>query len=166
MVYHHISLHIVPFIGYLLPPAFVNKVGGLPKSSQVRCINPYPPVCWFQKNRNPILGHWAGRKFICISIHLYIYIYMCVRMCININMNMNINIDININIYIHMFQAPNPHPTPHRMVMQIHVYIIIKKTNIAFIIHLYQQPHLLAVKKIWNQLGIGSLPKCPCQAIG
>ena len=69
-------------------------------------------------------------------------------------------------IYIHMFQAPNPHPTPHRMVMQIHVYIIIKKTNIAFIIHLYQQPHLLAVKKIWNQLGIGSLPKCPCQAIG
>ena len=56
-----------------------------------------------------ILGHWAGRKFICISIHLYIYIciyiYMCVRMCININMNMNI-ININISTYVPGSQPP------------------------------------------------------------
>ena len=165
MVYHHISLHIVPFIGYLLPPAFVNKVGGLPKSSQVRCINPYPPVCWFQKNRNPILGHWAGRKFICISIHLYIYIYMCVRMCININMNMNININININISTYV-PGSQPPPTPHPMVMQIHVYINIKKQILFFFIHLYQQPQLLAVKKklepTWNRFP----SQVPCQAIG
>ena len=46
-------------------------------------------------------------------------------------------------------------PTPHPMVMQIHVYINIKKQILFFFIHLYQQPQLLAVKKklepTWNR---------------
>ena len=92
-----------------------------------------------------------------LSVYLYIYIYIHVRAYVH---KYKYEYEYKYRykykyIYIHMFQAPNPHPTPHRMVMQIHVYIIIKKTNIAFIIHLYQQPHLLAVKKIleptWNR---------------